>query len=132
VAPEEQETAQEAKPRGNATRPLKSKTMNPQQLLKLNKRKTVIRQLTKKTLSKSSSRGTAKDAKTAAVPTPITTADEEVQDLEELFKVPTQASDLVYGSSRYMKHQSPNTIYVPSARLFFDVMRICCLKNAIK
>jgi len=45
--------------------------------------------------------------------------------METTFLIPTSNNDLVYRSQRYVKGNSPNSIYFPSKMVLFKIMRAC-------
>ena len=49
--------------------------------------------------------------------------------MEERFDIPDNEDDLVYAKARYIKGNSPNSIYYPSKRLMLKMMRTCIDTN---
>lgn len=45
--------------------------------------------------------------------------------METNFYIPKSDEDLVYRASRYVKSCSPHSIYFPSKRVLFKIMRAC-------
>lgn len=48
------------------------------------------------------------------------------------FEIPRAHTDMVYGQSRYRKDNSPHTLYIPSRKLLFKIMRACIGVDQVK